>query len=202
MSTTMKDPGKIIAQSQGLGITGLLLAMAIPAALIVSTMFYSVDQLNIAGEREAKLSDSLNMYRAMAPAAVISFDTILQRDTVQIAGRDTVIQKDTVISTVKIPSETHNTLVGVWPDSITQLASHTDREALIKVALRRYPGYRTMEKELRAKGYFRLAGARSEASSSSEGTSSRENAVRERSRMMITSSKTNPVFIVLNPLKS
>jgi hypothetical protein len=200
----MKDPGKILTKEPGMGMKGLLFAMAIPAALITSTMFYSVEQLNTAGEREAILLDSLAELREIAPKTVTTFDTLLQLDTVTIAGHDTVLQKDTVIERVEITQQAVQSLTGVWPEKVELLASNPDREILIRMALRRFPGQEGLEKQLRAKGYFRL-NPRSSTPTTPSGTADGP-ALRDRREMLSRSARVvardQPVFIILNPLQA
>jgi hypothetical protein len=199
----MKDPGKILTKEPGMGMKGLLFAMAIPAALITSTMFYSVEQLNTAGVREAVLLDSLAELRDIAPKTVTTFDTLLQLDTVTIAGHDTVLQKDTVIKRVEIPQQAAQSLTGVWGDKVELLASNPDREILIRMALRRFPGQEGLENQLRAKGYFRL-NPRSSTPETTPGTLDGP-LLRDRpdrhSRSARVANSNLPVFIILNPLQ-
>jgi hypothetical protein len=195
----MKDPGQILAKQPGMGMKGLIFAMAIPAALITSTMFYSVEQLNTAGEREAMLMDSVAALRSIAPKTITTFDTLLKSDTITIAGHDTVLQKDTVIRREVIEHRAEQSLTGVWGDRVELLASNADREMLIRTALKRYPGQDGLESQLRSKGYFRL-NPRTATSSTTDAP-----AIRDRretlSRSARVATSPMPVFIILNPLK-
>lgn len=194
----MKDPRQILAKQPGMGLKGLLFAMAIPAALVTSTMFYSVDQLNTAGKREAILTDSLAELRSIAPKTVTTFDTLVRSDTVTIAGRDTVIEKDTVVKRVLVQQQAEQSLTGVWADRVEQLASNADREVLIRMALRRYPGQEGMEASLRSKGYFRLNPRATTTSTEVPTTRDRRETLSRSTRIAVSSA---PVFVILNPLK-